>query len=72
MASVRSIKSALEEESDDLTHCCICMEQFDNGLHKPKFLICHHTLCLQCIKVFHIYSQLYLQINNILIIFQCL
>ena len=24
------------------------MEEFDSGEHKPKFLSCHHTLCLMC------------------------
>jgi len=29
-----------------LTDCAICMEE----LNKPKFLPCHHTLCLNCVE----------------------
>ena len=47
-----SIDDDVEEESQDLSHCCICLDEFDSGKRKPKFLSCHHTLCLKCIKVF--------------------
>lgn len=43
--------SIIEEESHDLTHCCVCLEEFDTGEFKPKFLSCHHTLYLICVKV---------------------
>ena len=43
--------SALEEETHDLSHCFICMEEYDSGERKPKFLTCHHTQCLKCVKV---------------------
>lgn len=43
--------TAVEEESDDLMTCCICMELYDDLLCKPKFLWCHHTCCLNCIKI---------------------
>ena len=43
--------SAVEEESHDLCHCSVCFEQFDAGEHKPKFLGCHHTMSMKCIKV---------------------
>ena len=48
--ATNGIKNAVEEESHDLMHCCICMEEYDSGLHKPKFISCHHTFCLQCLK----------------------
>jgi len=32
-----------EEESDDLTTCCVCMEVDNAGDCKPKSLSCHHT-----------------------------
>lgn len=53
--------NTIEDESDDLSHRCVCFEEFDNGERKPKFLSCHHTLCLTCAKVIqnvnYIYSQ---------------
>ena len=62
--------SAVEEESNDLSHCCVCFEEFDNGERKPKFLTCYHTLCLMCAKVkqgnhkyqpFHVLTKYLLQ-----------
>ena len=44
--------ATVEEESVDQATCCICMETFNDGGQKPKFLsFCHHTYCLKCIKV---------------------
>lgn len=43
--------SIIEEESHDLTHCCVCLDEFDSGERNPKFLTCYHTLCLMCVKV---------------------
>ena len=40
-----------EQESDDLTTCCVCFEVYNEGDRKPKFLSCFHTHCLVCIKV---------------------
>lgn len=35
----------------DDAHCCsICLEIYDEDNHKPKFLSCHHTLCILCIE----------------------
>ena len=41
----------MEEQSLDLTTCCVCFESFDLNEHKPKYLPCSHTLCLICLKV---------------------
>lgn len=38
-------------EEDDLLTCSVCWNIYDEEVHKPKFLSCHHTLCLECIKV---------------------
>ena len=38
-------------DADDLLTCSVCFNEFDDNSHKPKFLSCHHTLCLECIKV---------------------
>lgn len=39
----------VEEQSEDLSTCCVCLEFYDVENRKPKFLTCHHTLCLNCI-----------------------
>ena len=26
-------------------YCAVCWEVFDEGLHEPKFLICHNRMC---------------------------
>ena len=44
-------KNSVEEEMKDLSTCCVCMEPYNDLERKPKFLRCHHTYCLQCIKV---------------------
>lgn len=43
--------ASLEEQSEDLSTCCVCLELYHEENRKPKFLSCHHTLCLNCIKV---------------------
>ena len=51
--TIASNMNPTEEESNDLTTCCICMETYTEGdKHKPKFLTCSHSFCLPCIKVF--------------------
>ncbi len=42
---------AYVDDFEDLWTCSVCLENFDNEVHKPKFLSCHHTLCLNCVKV---------------------
>ncbi len=42
---------ALIDDFEDLLTCSVCLENFDNEVRKPKFLSCHHTLCLECVKV---------------------
>ncbi len=41
----------VNDDEDDLLTCSVCFYEFDEDTHKPKFLACHHTLCLQCVKV---------------------
>lgn len=36
----------MEQESGS---CPICLEPWDKSTHTPKFLSCHHTLCLDCV-----------------------
>lgn len=42
---------ATADINDDLLTCSVCFNEFDDESHNPKFLACHHTLCLQCVKV---------------------
>ncbi|KAJ9579566.1 hypothetical protein L9F63_004751 [Diploptera punctata] len=35
--------------STDLLRCSICKDMFDQTEHKPKFLHCHHSYCVQCL-----------------------
>ena len=44
-------ETTAEQESEDLTTCCVCFEVYNEGDRKPKFISCHHTYCLGCIKV---------------------
>ena len=41
----------MEEQSLDLTTCCICLESYDLKEHKPKYLPSTHTFCQGCLKV---------------------
>lgn len=41
----------VEEQIEDLSTCCVCLEFYNDGERKPKFLSCHHCLCLKCILV---------------------
>ena len=41
----------MEEDTEDLSTCCVCLEPYDKEERKPKFLSCGHTLCLKCVKV---------------------
>jgi len=43
--------AAVIDEAEDLLTCSVCFNSFDNDDHKPKYLSCHHTLCLACLKV---------------------
>lgn len=43
--------TAVVDDAEDLLTCSVCFNSFDNDDHKPKFLSCHHTLCLACVKV---------------------
>ena len=43
--------SSMEEQSLDLTTCCICFELYDQNKHKTKYLPCTHTFCQGCLKV---------------------
>jgi hypothetical protein len=38
-------------EIQDLITCSICLTEFDQDEHSPKFLPCGHTLCSSCLKV---------------------
>jgi hypothetical protein len=42
--------TSIQEESDDLSTRCICLEPYDNELRKPMFIPCAHTYYLQCIN----------------------
>jgi hypothetical protein len=41
----------LDEEVEDLVTCTVCMLEYDHDERKPKYLQCHHVLCLQCLTV---------------------
>ena len=38
-------------EVEDLVTCGVCYFEYDEVLHRPKFLNCFHTVCLQCLTV---------------------
>lgn len=38
-------------EIHDLIHCGVCLTEYDDDHHKPKFLPCSHSLCFYCVKV---------------------
>ena len=42
----------LEDVDEDLISCRICFLRFDEELHKPKYLDCHHSFCIMCIQVY--------------------
>ena len=46
-----TMAASVQEESDDLSTCSVCLEPYDKELRKPKLLFCGHTNCLQCVKV---------------------
>jgi len=46
--------AAAADEVEDLTSCSICFYPYGEEAHKPKYLSCHHTFCLDCIRVLHI------------------
>ena len=46
-----------ELEMEDVvyfSHCFYCMKLFDDSEHDPKYLSCHHTFCVKCLKVLSI------------------
>ncbi len=43
--------AAVIDNFEELTTCTVCFDIFDDGEHEPKFLSCHHTFCLKCVKV---------------------
>ena len=47
----RNAEQTQQDEEADLITCGVCWNQFDDEVHKPKFLACHHTFCLQCLQV---------------------
>jgi len=46
-----TMASSMEEQSLDLTTCCIRPASYDLNEHKPKHLPCTHNFCLGCLKV---------------------
>ena len=43
--------ASLEDDTEDLSTCCVCLEPYDKDERKPKFLSCGNTLCLKCVEV---------------------
>ena len=56
------------DEESDLTTCCVCINEFNDDGHKPKYLACHHTICKFCLEVGGIYSFL-IKLYSVLLIF---
>ena len=49
-SSTKMARSANNPENMiDLLSCVVCMEDFEEETRIPKLLMCHHTLCAQCI-----------------------
>lgn len=49
MASQLNWKKSYNMNNEDLMTCDICLEQFDDETHQPKFLSCHHSFCEPCL-----------------------
>ena len=41
----------VDAETRDLTECCVCLNEYNDVLYKPKSLPCGHTFCVKCVKV---------------------
>ena len=52
----------VEEETDDLINCSVCLEVYNDQERKPKFLPCSHTICLRCLQVRNICAFSFLHI----------
>lgn len=50
--------TTLDAELEEMLPCGICLELFNNGDRVPKFLNCHHSLCLMFMKVSCIWFKL--------------
>ncbi|XP_013379326.1 tripartite motif-containing protein 2-like [Lingula anatina] len=50
-------KSLLKENSCQAI-CPVCICQYDDCVHIPKFLSCHHTICVKCISKLEIVSRI--------------
>ena len=62
--------SSMEEQSLDLTTCCICLESYDLKGRKPKYVPCTHTFCQVCLKVriYYLLKKHILSFNRVFII----
>ena len=62
--------SSMEEQSLDLTTCCICLESYDLKERKPKYVPCTHTFCQVCLKVriYYLLKKHILSFNRVFII----
>ena len=63
--------TALAEESDDLTNCPVCLDQYNRVEKQPKSLpFCVHTLCISCLKVsFQTYILFHLNLHYLICCF---
>ena len=41
----------MEQGVNEYTTCVVCLSEFDEVLHIPKFLQCHHIICVSCAEV---------------------
>ena len=48
MAEAPLSLSSFKDQFDDQLTCSVCLDQYTN----PKTLPCHHSFCLECIRVY--------------------
>ncbi len=48
-----AVSNVIKDVDAELTNCSVCFNSYDEADYLPKFLCCHHTLCLLCVKVGH-------------------
>lgn len=49
--------ASCEDETEDLSTCSVCFNQYDKNERIPKFLPCSHTFCLLCLKGLYSLAQ---------------
>ena len=40
------------DSSQSENECPVCLTEFDLKIHKPQIVLCQHSLCRECVKIF--------------------